>query len=89
MNKVIFSDFTLHNSQLFKWRYMSGNEYGQSHICGGTMGSNRKSRDRKRPCPEPEVCYVHAPSGVFSPEVTSVTGSDRVRMPNRYILYYY
>ena len=23
MNKVIFSDFTLQNSQLFKWRYMS------------------------------------------------------------------
>jgi hypothetical protein len=45
---------------------------------------------------EPEVCYAHAqpedlqyPSGTFSPEVTSVTGSDRVRMRNRYILYYY
>ena len=29
------------------------------------------------------------PSGAFSSEVTSVTGSDRVRMRNRYILFYY
>ena len=45
-------------------------EYGQSHICGGTMCSNRKShdrkwrhrksRDRKWPCPQPEVCFAHA-----------------------------
>ena len=29
------------------------------------------------------------PSGTFSPEVTWVTGSDHVRMHNRYILHYY
>ena len=33
--------------------------------------------------------FRKTPSGTFSPEVTSVTGSDRVRMRNRYILYYY
>ena len=43
------------------------------------MGEQPKSHDRKRPCPQPEICYAHAqpevsqyPSGAFSPEVTSV-----------------
>ena len=65
------------------------------------MGSNRKSHDRKSRDRRDHVQkrkYVmrmhnrkfhNTPSGTFSPEVTSVTGSDRVRMRNRYILYNY
>ena len=37
---------------------------------------------------QPEVAQ-YSPSGAFSPEVTSVTGSYGVRMRIRYILYYY
>ena len=33
--------------------------------------------------------FSNTSSGTLSPKVTSVTGSDRVRMRSRYILYYY
>jgi hypothetical protein len=90
MNKVIFSDFTLQNSQLFKWRYMSsiwvrtksylwGNNGEQPEATWPeeTLSGTGSMRMRNRK-------FYNAPSGAFSPEVT---GSDRVR--NRYILYYY
>ena len=70
MNKVIFSDFTIQNSQLFKWRYMSSIRVRRKSYLWGNNGeqpevtwpevTSRKSRDQKRPYPEPEVCYAHA-----------------------------
>ena len=62
----------------------TGNHMTESDVNGRVHVRNRKyvmhMRNRK---------FSNTPSGTFSPEVTSVTGSDRVRMHNRYILYYY
>ena len=57
--------------------------HGQSRICGGAMGINRKLRDRKRPCLE--VWFAHAQYRPFERywRQTDVTG----RGPDRkYVL---
>ena len=63
---------------------MTGSDVTGSHVTERDNVQNRKyvmrMRNRK---------FHNTPNGTFSPEVTSVTGSDRVRMRNRYILYYY
>jgi hypothetical protein len=64
--------------------HMTGSEVTGRHVTGRDHVRNRKyvmhMRNRK---------FSNTPSGTFSPEVKSVTGSDRMRMRNRYILYYY
>ena len=59
-----------------------------SHVIGSdvTESNVTGSRVTER---VPVRKFRNNPSGAFSPEVTSVTGSYGVRMRNRYILYYY
>ena len=56
---------------------MTGNDVTGSHMTGRDHVQNRKyvmrMRNRK---------FHNTPNGTFSPEVTSVTGSDHVRMRN-------
>ena len=63
---------------------MTGSDVTGRHVTGRDHVQNRKyvlrMRNRK---------VSNTSSGTLSPEVTSVTGSDRVRMRNRYIWYYY
>jgi hypothetical protein len=61
-----------------------GEQWGAtgSHVTGRGPVRNQKYVMRNRK-------FRSTPSGAFSPEVTSVNGSDRVRMRNRCILYYY
>jgi hypothetical protein len=63
---------------------MTGSDVTGSHVTGRDHVRNRKYAMRMR-----NLKFRNTPSGTFSSEVTSVTGSDRVRMRNRYILYYY
>ena len=63
-----------------------GEQWGAtgSHVTGRDHARNRKYDMRMD-----NQKFSNTPSGIFSPEVTSVIGSDRVRMRNRYICYYY
>jgi hypothetical protein len=63
--------------------HMTESDCTGSHMIGKVHVRNRKYVMRMR---NQKIC--NTPSGIFSPEVTSVTGSDRVHMGNRYILYY-
>ena len=62
--------------------HMTERDVNGSHMTGRDHVRNRKYVMRMRNW---KIC--NTPSGTFSPEVMSVTGSDRVRMHNRYILY--
>ena len=63
---------------------MTGSDVTGNHVTGRDHVQNRKyvlrMRNRK---------FHNTPSGAFSPEVSSMIGSERVRMSNRYILHYY
>ena len=65
MNKVIFSDFTLQNSQLFKWRYMSSIWVRTKSYLWGNNGEH------------PEVTWpeVTSPEVTWPEETMSGTGS--------------
>ena len=63
---------------------MTGSDVTGSHVTGRDHVRNRKYDMRMR-----NWKFRNTPSGTFSSEVTSVTGSDSVSMRNRYILYYY
>ena len=62
----------------------TGSRMTGSDVTGRDHVRNRKYAMRMR-----NRKFHNIPSGTFSPEVTSLTGSDRMRMRNRYILYYY
>ena len=64
--------------------YTTGSDVTGSHVIGRDHVRNRKYAMRMR-----NIKFRNTPSGTFSPEVTSVIASDRVRMRNWYILYYY
>ena len=64
--------------------HITGSDVTGSHVTGRDHARNRKYDMRMD-----NQKFSNTPSGIFSPEVTSVIGSDRVRMRNRYIFYYY
>ena len=69
MNKVIFSDFTLQNSQLFKWRYMSSIWVRtKSYLCGNN-GEQPKVTSPEVAWPEEDL------SGTGSMLCACATGS--------------
>ena len=63
---------------------MTGSDVTESHVTGRDHIRNQKYAMRMR-----NRKFRNTTNGTFSPEVTSVIGSDRVRMRNRYILHYY
>jgi hypothetical protein len=64
--------------------HMTGSDVTGSHVTGRDHVRKRKYDMRMD-----NQKFSNTPSGISSPEVTSVIGSDRVRMCNRYICYYY
>ena len=71
MNKVLFSDFTLQNSQLFKWRYINSIWVRTKSYLWQNNGEQPEVTSPEATWPEvgsPEVCSTHA-----QPEVSQYT----------------
>ena len=64
--------------------HMTESDVTGSHVTRRDHVRNRKQVMRMR-----NRKFHNTPSRAFSPEVSSMIGSDRVRMSNRYILHYY
>jgi len=67
----------------------TGSQTNERDVTGSQMTGRDHVRNRKYAMRMRNRNICSTPSGTFSQEVTSVTGNDRVRMRNRYILYYY
>ena len=76
MNKVIFSDFTLHNFQLFKWRYMSGIWVRTKSYLWGNNGEQPEVTWPKVTSPEVTWPKVTAPEVTWSEE--SMSGTENM-----------
>ena len=69
--------------------HVIGSDVNESNATGSRVTGRVPVRNRKNVMRMRNRKFRNNPSGAFSPEVTSVTGSYGVRMRNRYILYYY